>query len=205
MKEMFINKSILLIKKDYSYDNTMYERIRYGLEIIYLSITKIFVIFLISYLLRSIKETCILMIFSTPLRNYSYGIHAKKSWHCYISSIICFVLLPKLLINCDFSVIIRVTFSIFALVSMVLYAPSDTHKRPIINPKHRKKLKYTSIIITLLYILLAILIYDNYICNLIYLALAIQSIAINPITYKIFKMPYNNYMAYQNVCNNRNI
>ena len=71
MKELFVNKSISLIKKNYSYNDIMYERIRYGLEIIYLSITKIFVILLVSYILGMLKETIILMIFSTPLRNYS--------------------------------------------------------------------------------------------------------------------------------------
>lgn len=197
MKELFVNKSISLIKKNYSYNDIMYERIRYGLEIIYLSITKIFAILLVSYLLGMLKETIILMIFSTPLRNYSYGIHAKKSWHCYVSSIFCFVLLPKLIINYNLSIILRITISIYALTSMIIYAPADTHKRPIINTKHRKKLKYTSIIVTISYIFLTILINDNYICNLIYLALVIQSTAIIPITYKIFKMPYNNYKAYQ--------
>ena len=197
MKELFVNKSISLIKKNYSYNDIMYERIRYGLEIIYLSITKIFVILLVSYLLGMLKETIILMIFSTPLRNYSYGIHAKKSWHCYVSSIFCFVLLPKLIINYNLSIILRITISIYALISMIIYAPADTHKRPIINTKHRKKLKCTSIIITITYIFLTILINDNYICNLIYLELLIQSTAIIPITYKIFKMPYNNYKAYQ--------
>ena len=63
MKELFVNKSISLIKKNYSYNDIMYERIRYGLEIIYLSITKIFVILLVSYLLGMLKETIILMIF----------------------------------------------------------------------------------------------------------------------------------------------
>lgn len=197
MKEIFVNKSISLIQKNYSYDNIMYERIRYGLEIIYLSVTKIFVILLVSYLLGMLKETIILIIFSTPLRNYSYGIHAKKSWHCYVSSILCFVLLPKLIINYNLSIILRIAISIYALTSMIIYAPADTHKRPIINTKHRRKLKFTSIIITLIYLFLAIVIYDNYICNLIYLALVVQSTAINPITYKIFKMPYNNYKAYQ--------
>lgn len=197
MKELFVNKSISLIKKNYSYNDIMYERIRYGLEIIYLSITKIFVILLVSYLLGMLKETIILMIFSTPLRNYSYGIHAKKSWHCYVSSIFCFVLLPKLIINYNLSIILRITISIYALTSMIIYAPADTHKRPIINTNHRKKLKYTSIIITISYIFLTILINDNYLCNFIYLALLIQSTAIIPITYKIFKMPYNNYKAYQ--------
>ena len=132
MKELFVNKSISLIKKNYSYNDIMYERIRYGLEIIYLSVTKIFVILLVSYLLGMLKETIILMIFSTPLRNYSYGIHAKKSWHCYVSSIFCFVLLPKLIINFNLSIILRITISIYALTSMIIYAPADTHKRPII-------------------------------------------------------------------------
>ena len=61
MKELFVNKSISLIKKNYSYNDIMYERIRYGLEIIYLSITKIFVILLVSYLLGMLKETIILI------------------------------------------------------------------------------------------------------------------------------------------------
>ena len=100
-------------------------------------------------------------------------------------------------INDKLSIILQITISIYALISMMLYAPDDTQKRPRINSKHRKKLKCTSIIITITYIFLTILINDNYICNLIYLALLIQSTAIIPITYKIFKMPYNNYKAYQ--------
>lgn len=197
MKEIFVNKSISLIKDNYSYDDIMYERIRYGLEIIYLSVTKIFVILLVSYLLGMLKETIILMIFSTPLRNYSYGIHAKKSWHCYVSSILCFIILPKFIINIKLSIMMRIIISAFAIISMIVYAPADTHKRPIINVEHRKKLRYTSIIIATFYVIIALFIRLNYINNLIYLALIIQSVAINPITYKIFKMPYNNYKAYQ--------
>ena len=44
MKELFVNKSISLIKKNYSYNDIMYERKKYVIEIIYLNITKIFVI-----------------------------------------------------------------------------------------------------------------------------------------------------------------
>ena len=197
MKELFVNKSISLIKKNYSYNDIMYERIRYGLEIIYLSITKIFVILLVSYLLGMLKETIILMIFSTPLRNYSYGIHAKKSWHCYVSSIFCFVLLPKLIINYNLSIILRITIPIYALISMIIYAPADTKKRPIINETKRTVYKVLTILITVLYILYIIFTNDVYISNILMISILIQTFLVLPISYKLFGLEYNNYKKYE--------
>ena len=84
---------------------------------------------------------------------------------------------------------------------MILYAPSDTYKRPLINIKHRKKLKRNSIIITILYIILIFTIKSNYIVNLILLSLIIQSFLINPFIYKIFDLPYNNYKKKKKDCN----
>ena len=81
---------------------------------------------------------------------------------------------------------------------MALFAPADTHKRPIVNSKMRKTLKIKSLVITSLYILIIFISNYNKINNLIMLSMMAQSIVINPITYKIFKLPYNNYKKYIN-------
>ena len=57
MKEFVVNKSLNLIKKKYNYTDVEYEKITYGLEVLYLGISKILVIYLVSFLFGCIKET----------------------------------------------------------------------------------------------------------------------------------------------------
>ncbi len=201
MKEMFLNNSLNLLKKHYNYDSDTLDRVIYGLEVIYLSITKIVVILILSIIFNTFKETLLTIVFVNFLRKFAYGLHAKKSWHCYLSSSFAFVLLPYIFIIIKFNLIQRILISALTLISFVLYAPADTYKRPLINEKHRKELKIYTIIISLIYILLVFIFNDNYISNLILLSLIIQSFLINPFIYKLFDLPYNNYKSYKNACN----
>ena len=189
MKEVFVSKSFNLIQAKYNYNQDDQDRIRYGLEIIYITLTKLFAILFTSLIFGTLRETIIFCLFATGLRTFSYGIHAKKSWHCYVSSLIVFVL---------FTYIAKIIISVFTIISMALFAPADTHKRPIVNSKMRKTLKIKSLVITSLYILIIFISNYNKINNLIMLSMMAQSIVINPITYKIFKLPYNNYKEYIN-------
>ena len=92
MKELFLNKTISALTKQYNYDSDTLDRVKYGLEIIYINVTKISVLLLISLLFNSLKNTLILLFFVNFLRMFAYGLHAKKSWHCYVSSTLCFVI-----------------------------------------------------------------------------------------------------------------
>lgn len=201
MKEIFLNNSLNILKKQYNYDSDTLDRVTYGLEVIYLSFTKIFFILLLSIIFKTFKETLITIIFVNFLRKFAYGLHAKKSWHCYVSSSFAFVLLPYIFINFNFSLIQRILISVLTLFSFILYAPADTYKRPLINKKHRKELKIYTIIVSLIYIVLVFIFNDNYISNLIMLSLIIQSFLINPFIYKLFDLPYNNYKSYKKDCN----
>ena len=197
MKEKFLNSSINILQKQYNYDNDTLDRVKYGLEVIYINVTKISVILLTSLLFKIFKETLLLILFVNFIRMFAYGLHAKKSWHCYVSSILCFVLLPLYFINTKIDILQKIIISIFTLLSIILFAPSDTEKRPLINAKHRKKLKYNSILVASIYIILIFIIKDQYFSNLILLSLIIQSMLINPIIYKLFDLPYNNYKSYK--------
>lgn len=196
MKDAFLNHSINLLKNEYNYDNDTLDRVKYGLEIIYIIVTKVSIILLISIALGLFKETLLFTLFITPIRTFAYGMHAKKSWHCYAFSIIFFMLIPYVFININFNLIQKLIFSLFAFISMLVYAPADTHKRPLVNKQHRKKLKVLSLLITSIYIIIIFNIKNNYITNLLIDALITESLLINPFIYKLLNMPYNNYKAY---------
>ena len=197
MKEIFLERSLQLLNKEYNYQGDDLDRVKYGLEVIYISITKMFVILLVSIIFKAFKETLLMIIFVNGLRTFAYGIHAKKSWHCYISSIICFVLSPMLFKYIEINVIQKILISIICFISYVVFAPADTHKRPLINKEHRKKLKINTLIVCSIYIAIIFISKNTLINNMIILSMVTEVFVINPIIYKIFDMPYNNYMTYQ--------
>mgnify|MGYP002416640045 FL=1 len=84
------------------------------------------------------------------------------------------------------------------LVVMIgILAPADTQKRPLINKKKRTIYKVLSIIISIIYMTLSIVIKNNTLSNCFIFALFIQIIIMLPITYKIFGVSYNNYKNYE--------
>lgn len=197
MKEVFLERSLQLLNKEYNYQGDDLDRVKYGLEVIYISITKMFVILLVSIIFKAFKETVLMIVFVNSLRTFAYGIHAKKSWHCYISSIICFVLSPMLFKFIEISIIQKILLSIICFISYVVFAPADTHKRPLVNKEHRKKLKINTLIVCSIYIAIIFISKNTLINNMIILSMITEMFVINPIIYKIFDMPYNNYMTYQ--------
>ena len=197
MREKAINRLLNLLNNTYNYDNDTLDRVKYGLETIYISITKMVVILFIAIIFGTTKETILTILFVNGIRTYAYGMHAKKSWHCYIESTLVFVLLPYLFTKFTFNITQKILISIISIIGYLVYAPADTHKRPIINKKHRNKLKNNSIIVCLIYIFIIFLSNNNLIINIVILSLVTELFLINPIIYKIFDMPYNNYLTYQ--------
>lgn len=82
------------------------------------------------------------------------------------------------------------------MASIILYAPADTYKRPLVNRKKRLKFKFLSCVITIVYIVLSLTIKNNFLANTFLLALVVEVMLILPITYKALKLPYNNYKNY---------
>lgn len=196
MKDLFVNKSMNLLISKYNYDSDTKDRVIYGLELIYITVTKLTVILLVSLIFGLIKETLIFSLFITGLRTFAYGLHAKKSWHCYISSLFSFIFMPYVFINISIGLISKIIISILCLISMIIYAPADTHKRPIINKKQRFKLKIIATSICAIYIIIIFVSKNVWLNNLIILSMITESFVINPFIYKIFDLPYNNYKTY---------
>ena len=92
IKSFIIENSLKTISSIYpDYDSVKMNEIKYGLEAVYLSLTKVFVILLITLLLGVFKEAVLLLLFFNGLRTVAFGIHASKSWMCWVSSSILFI------------------------------------------------------------------------------------------------------------------
>lgn len=198
VKNFVVNSSMNLIKDLNKYDKIQLEKIKYGIESIYLTITKFVIITLISLLLGLQKEMLLLLILFNILRITAFGLHASKSIYCWISSSIAFIGIPFICKNVTFSNLTYIILPIICLLCFILYAPADTIKRPLINQKKRKIYKFFSIALCIIYLIMIIILKNILFKNLLMFSLILESILILPITYKVFKLPYKNYLNYQN-------
>ncbi len=196
MKKWVLDSCMNTIKKHKEYDEIKLAAIRYGLEGLYLTITKIIVIAIICYMLNLFKEFAIFIFIYSIIRMPSFGLHATKSWICLLSSTIIFTGVPYLCNIIELNDLTIVLVGILLLFLFYKNAPADTEKRPIINPKRRSTYKTVSVIICLIFIILAIIITNTFLSNCLILALVTQSFMISPAVYKIFNLKYDNYKNY---------
>lgn len=197
MRDLFINYSISKIRKQYEdYDDDKIAEIKYGLEGLYILITKTIVIFTIAAIVGVVKELFILLIFFNILRLTGFGLHAKSSSKCLISSSLVFIGIAMM---CKWLIVpfpIRLILSSLCVVNFIMYAPADTEKRPLINTKKRYVYKILTVMVSVIYTILQFLINDNFIANVITFAMIIEGTLIHPLIYRIFKFRYANYKYY---------
>ena len=196
MKKLIINKCMTYVKNNTTYNETKLKEIEYGLVSIYLSISKLIIIFTLSIILGIFKETIILLLIYNVLRMPSFGLHATKSWICLLSSTLIFIGIPYLCIFLSIPVNFKIIIGILGICFMFKNSPADTKKKPIVNKKRRKIYKLISTVLTIIFTFLAIFIKENFISNCLIFSIILQNIMISPLTYKIFKLPYNNYIEF---------
>lgn len=197
MKNYIINNTMNYILKYNNYDKIKQEELKYGLVGIYLLISKLIVILILSIILGIFKEVIIFTIIYIPIRAVSFGLHATKSWICLIVSTLLFVGLPFISKYILLPTYIKSIIGIISIIMMYKNSPADTHKRPIINKNRRLFFKYSSVIIAIIYTTLSIFINNNFISNSLLLTLIIQCFITSPLVYKLFKLPYNNYKNFK--------
>ena len=197
IKGFIVNGSINMIKELNKYNDTQLEEIKYGLEATYLGVTKIVNILLLSAVLGIFKETFSFFIIFNFLIMTGFGLHSSKSIWCWISSSISFIGIPFICMNITLPKIGYIILPIISIICFILYAPADTIKRPLINPKKRKIYKIITVTVSLIYFIIINLIKNTLYKNFLTFALLLETILILPITYKIFKLSYNNYKNYK--------
>ena len=197
MKDKIINNLMKIIKENNNIEETKLLEIKYGLETIYLTIVKTIVFILIAIFLNTIKEILYLMLFYGILRLTGFGVHAHKSSHCWISSILIFILMPIII---KYIIINKTILYIGIIISMllfILYAPADTPKRPLVNKKKRIIYKLLTLIFSIIYVLIIINNKNNIIINSIFYSMLLESFLVTPFAYKLFGVSYKNYKKYK--------
>ena len=194
MKEAFLNHTMNFIasnQKNLSEEDR--EKLSYGLEGLYMNVTKLALIFLIAFLLGFLKEFIIALILFNLLRFPGFGFHASKSIVCLITSTILILGIPYLFTNIEVSLTIKIILCIVSIITFIICAPADTWKRPLTNKKKRLLRKVSACSLAIIYSVMVIIFDGNMISNLLLSALLTETVLISPIMYLIFKEPYRNY------------
>ena len=108
MKEVFLSNSVELITQyNNNYTDEDIEKIKYGLEGLYLTVSKLIVIFLIAIVLGFFKELLLVLLFFNIIRFPAFGVHADKSSTCLITSMVLILGLTYLMINISVNINIK--------------------------------------------------------------------------------------------------
>ena len=197
MKEKYLNSTISFITKYKKYSNEEIENMRYSLEGLYLTFTKLVIIFLLAILFGIWKEVLILLVLFNIIRFTGFGFHAKTSMQCLITSTTLFIGLPYLVLYLRPSKNILLIIGIISLIILSIYSPADTVKRPLPNKKKRLIRKISTIIIAISFIIISYFVKNTNISYLLIISLVIEGFMVSPVIYMIFKQPYRNYLNYK--------
>lgn len=200
MKQKILNASMSCITKNLpNYDKNTLLEIRYGLELLYIAITKMFIISILAYIHGVLKEMLIIVVSYNLLRPTAFGVHANKGWQCLIVTSFMFLIFPFLSRFLIIPIVIKILILTICFCCMILYAPADTPKHPLINKRRRKKYKIVSCVTTLILTFITLYYNNNLLSNLILSSIVMQSLLLLPITYKLLNVRYSNYKYYKTV------
>ena len=198
MKKKFLNSSLNIVKKNNSsISDEELEVITYGLEGIYLTFTKFVVLILVSLILGILKEVILLSIFYNIIIFVAFGLHASKSIHCLIMSLIMFVGGTYFCLYVPLNAFVKTCLAGVCVIILFKYAPADTEKRPIISKKRRMMFKILSTLFGLIYTLIIIWFSNSYLSMFLLVGMIEATVMIHPLSYKMLSLPYNNYKNYE--------
>ncbi len=197
MKSLVLEKCLEIVKDSYpDYNEDKLDEIRYGLEAFYLSITKLVAIFFLAYLLGILKETACLFLAFNVLRLSGFGLHAAKGWMCWVSSTIVFLVIPYFCRILALPSTLLMILTLFCEVNLLLFAPADTQKRPLIHRKKRVLWKIITGFTGIIFTCFILTTQSTFVQNILLSAMLIEGALVNPFVYKIFHLSYNNYKTY---------
>lgn len=176
----FINKCARFIAATAELKNDDYELMRYGLSILYINLSKTFLLLLCAAILNIEKEVLILFCSFSCVRASGFGAHSNSTVKCTIIGLIEFIgstyiailMDPLTLMSC--TVLYAVSTIIFTV-----YAPVETQKRPI-SDLRKRIFKITSLVTATIMFIISLYIGETIYRNLIIIGILLESIIILP-------------------------
>lgn len=188
---------ILKINKVTNKEGLELQKMKLGMEILLINISKFLIVFFVAFKLNLIIEAFIIMIVFGTLRSNAFGLHSISSIACTVTTLLLFV--GGGYLSHYFILSRYIVFLIFAVINILLYqyAPADTEHHPLLGQGFRNSLRNKAVIIGVILMVIALIVPSETIRNLITLASFAEVISILPITYKILNRGYRNYEHYE--------
>ena len=181
-------------KEDQEIDDERAEIINYGLQNIIGEIPKFFIMLGIAYLLGCFKLALITFLIILPYRTFSGGFHLKTHLGCMICTSLMYIGPAYLAQYIEITGIVKIVsiilIWIFGIIMITLYAPADTENVPILRKSERKQKQILSYITLTIALIVAGIIKNEIISNIIIIGYFIQTCTITRIAYKITKNKY---------------
>lgn len=175
-------------------DDERAEVINYGLQNVIGEIPKIFIVIILGFLLGIGKLTLLNFLILGLYRNFAGGFHAKSHIGCIVSTTLMFCappLLSKFFVIGDIAkYFVIVAIWIFGLMMIKLYAPADTENVPILRKKERKQKQILAYIVLTIELVIAAIINNSVISNMIIISMFLETITITKLAYKIMDNKY---------------
>ena len=167
MLEQLLTKFITTQGSKLELDEEKMAVANYGLQIIVYSAVGVMLMFLIAYLLGTVKAAFAAFITAALLRTFSGGAHCKGPLKCMSITCMVFPLLGFLSINiwvfvAAYSHYITGLIFLFVLLSFYKFAPVDCANKPITCPLQKKQLRLVSFSLITIFLLLSIVFQYRY-------------------------------------------
>lgn len=175
-------------------DDEKAEVINYGLQNIVGEIPKVFVMLMVALVLGIFKWALITFIIFLPYRGASGGFHLKTHLGCIVGTIIFYCGIPFLAKYLVLSEIVKYfvigILWIFGMIMIKLYAPADTEDVPILAKKDRKKKQFASYLTFSIGLIIALLISNTMLVNILIVGSFVQTISITKLAYRLTNNKY---------------
>lgn len=175
-------------------DDEKAEVINYGLQNIIGEVPKLFIMLGIAALLGIFPLALFTFVILLPYRGASGGLHLKTHIGCIVFTTLFYCGIPFVskyfVLVGILKFVVILTIWIFGMIMIRLYAPADTEAVPILSKKDRKKKQIISYVTFTLGLIVAAVIQNNVISNILLLANLVQTITITRFAYKLAKSNY---------------
>ncbi len=175
-------------------DDERAEIINYGLKNIIGEIPKIFIMLGIAYALGVLKLALETFLIILPYRTFSGGFHLKTHIGCIVCTSLMYIGPAYLAQYIEITGIVKIVsiilIWIFGIIMITLYAPADTENVPILRKSERKQKQILSYITLTIALIVAGIIKNEIISNIIIIGYFIQTCTITRLAYKITKNKY---------------
>ncbi len=176
-------------------DDERAEVINYGIQLIVGEIPKILLLFVVAFILKIGWLTLYAFFAILPYKKYSGGFHLKTHVGCIIGTCLFYFLtiyISKYIVfeQTYIKYVTILAIWIFSMVMVKLYAPADTENLPILSEKERKYKKIMSYLTLTITLIVAVIIPNNIMSNILIIGTFLQTISITKIAYRLSKNKY---------------